>query len=567
MHKSTVRMRIVSIFVVLFSFLIIWKLFDLQIVKGNTFREMADDQYITPISSVFERGTIFMTTKNGELISGATQKTGYKIAIIPKNLTDPESVYQKLNGIVPLDENEFLAKALHPGDVYEEVLWQLDEETANKISDQLGNDVQVYKEKWRYYPGGDLASHVIGFLGYQGDEYAGRYGLERQYETILSRNSDDLYVNFFAEVFSDIRTLVSGSDFEGDLITTLEPTIQLEIEKTVDSIAEKWNASSAGALIMNPKNGEIYAMASIPNFDINDFRNADSNYFKNPLVENVYEPGSIFKPIVMAIALETGAVTADTPFYDPGFVVVEDHTIYNFDKKGRGNVNMQEVLNQSLNTGMVFVMDKLNKDTVRKYFEGFGFGETTNIDLPNEVSGLVSNLKSNRDIEFANMSFGQGIAISPISMARAIAVLANGGLKVTPHIVKEISYINGLGKELEYLVTEDDRVIQKETSEEISRMLTQIVDVAFRDGAEKLEHYNIAAKTGTAQVPDPTGGYYEDRKIHSFFGYFPAYEPQFLVLLFLEYPQGVRYASETLFDPFLDIAKFLINYYDIPPDR
>lgn len=567
MQKSTIRMRIVSIFVVLFSLLVVWKLFDLQMVHGEHFREIADDQYVTPVTSVFERGVIFMTTKDGERISSATQKTGYKVAIVPKKLVDPEALYAEINAIVPLDYDEFMARATKADDVYEEILYRLDKDTADKLKGAVGDKVQIFKEKWRYYPGGGLAAHTIGFMGYQGDEYAGRYGLERQYEGVLSRDSDDLYVNFFAEVFSDIQTLVTGSDFEGDVITTLEPTVQLEVEKTLEHVSATWDAQGASAVVMNPKNGEIYAMATIPGFDINNFREYNLSDFKNPIVENVYEPGSIFKPIVMAIALETGAVTADTTYYDTGSVVVGKHTIYNFDKKGRGTVTMQDVINQSLNTGMVFAMDKVDKDTVRDYFNKFGFGERTNIDLPGEVAGLVSNLKSNRDIEFANISFGQGIAISPIAMARAAAVLANGGLKVTPHVVKEISYNNGIAKEVKYEVTEADRVLKKETSEEISRMLTQIIDTTFREGREKMEHYSVAVKTGTAQVPHPEGGYYDDRNLHSFVGYFPAFDPRFLVVFYLHHPRGVRYASETLFDPFLELSKFLISYYDVPPDR
>jgi len=566
MKKSANRMRIISSFVVLFALLVVWNLFNLQVKNGENIREQADNQYVTPTTAIFERGNIMMQSKDGELLSLATQKSGYKVSISPNSIFDPEKVYERINLVVPLNKEEFLAKANKQNDSYEEILWELDKETADKLKKVAESSVQVHKEKIRYYPGGEIAAHTVGFLGYKGDDLAGRYGLERSYEDVLARSDSNLYVNFFAEVFSDIKSLVSGNEFEGDIITTIEPTVQVRLEKSIKKLDEKWNPDGIHAIVMNPQDGSIYAMASFPTFNVNDFRNADPAYFKNPIVEDVFEPGSIMKPIIMAIAFDKGLVTAETPFFDPGKVTVEGHEIHNFDDKGRGQVTLQEVLGQSLNTGMVFVMDKLKKSDVRKYMKAFGFEEKTGIDLPNEVRGLTSNLKSNRDIEFANISFGQGIAISPIAMARAVAVLANGGYKVTPHVVEKIKYTNGFTKTLDF-PKDEERVIKKETSEEISRMLVQIIDTSFLGGIHKIEHHNIAIKTGTAQVPDPTGGYYENKKLHSFFGYFPAYDPEFLIMFYLENPKGVKYSSQTLFDPFMDLTKFILNYYNIAPDR
>ena len=226
---------------------------------------------------------------------------------------------------------------------------------------------------------------------------------------------------------------------------------------------------------------------------------------------------------------------------------------------------MQEVLNQSLNTGSVFVMQKLGKEMFRKFALSYGIGEKTGIDLPAEVSGLVNNLNSTREIEYATASFGQGIAMTPIEAARAFSVLANGGFLITPHLLAEINYIDGGKRKIEY---DQKQIIGANASEEITQMLIKVVDKALLGGTVKQEHYSIAAKTGTAQMANPAGGgYYEDRYIHSFFGYFPAYNPKFLIFLYNVYPKGAQYASHTLTYPFINLAKFLIDYYNLPPDR
>jgi stage V sporulation protein D (sporulation-specific penicillin-binding protein) len=229
-------------------------------------------------------------------------------------------------------------------------------------------------------------------------------------------------------------------------------------------------------------------------------------------------------------------------------------------------VNMQEVLSQSLNTGVSFVVRKMGKSEFADYMTRFGLSEETGIDLPGENHGRLENLKTSRDIEYATASFGQGISTTPIATVRALSTLANGGKLIVPHVVKKINYTSGLYNNISY-INEAKQVIKKETSEEISRMLTVVVDEALANGKVSLPNYSVAAKTGTAQIAKPGGGYYDDRWLHSFFGYFPSYQPRFLVFLYTIEPKGVGFASQTLTTPFMDIVKFLINYYNISPDR
>lgn len=540
----------------------------LQVVRSDAYSERADHQYATPSSNIFERGTIYFSGKNG-LVSGAMQTTGYKIAVNPEKLADKEKVYGELSGIISIDHDGFMAKASKENDPYEEVADRLTKSQADQISSLSIPGVSIFKEKWRFYPGGDLASQTLGFVAYKGNDLAGRYGLERQYEANLSRDKDSPYVNFFAEVFSNINDAFfqSGAE-EGDIITSIDPSAQSFLEKTLSDVKEKYQVDSIGGIIMNPMDGSIYALSSKPDFDPNNFEKAKNpSSFANPLVENVLEFGSVVKPLIMAAGIDTGVVSADTTYDDKGSVIVDNKQIYNFDKKGRGVVNMQEVLSQSLNTGMVFVYKKLGKENLRNYLLSYGIKDKTGIDLPNETSGLVSNiLTSPRDIEYANAAFGQGIALTPVEMIRALASIANGGYLVVPHIVEKIKYNTGLEKNMVY----DTKPVKfsKATAEEITRMLVNVMDKGVEGGKAKLDHYSVAVKTGTAQVANNvSGGYYEDRHTHSFFGYFPAYDPKFIIFLYAVNPKGVPYAVQTWADPFMSIVKFLISYYEVPPDR
>jgi cell division protein FtsI (penicillin-binding protein 3)/stage V sporulation protein D (sporulation-specific penicillin-binding protein) len=563
------RTTIFSVFILAFAFILMGRLFSLQIVKRSFYVEAASRQYATPSSDLYERGNIFFKHKNGDLVSAAGQITGYKVAINPEILDDPQTAYKKISEISDLDESDFLEKAAKTGDPYEEILNNLTKENADKISALKIQGVSIFKEKRRFYPGVNMAAQTLGFVGYKGDELGGRYGLERQYEETLSRNKNTPYVNFFAEVFSNIkRNILKDSAREGDIVTTIEPSVQSFLDSELAKVRDRYNVDSIGGIIMNPKDGSIYAITVKPDFDLNNFSKVkNATTFSNPMVENVLEFGSVVKPLIMASALDAKVVTAQTSYNDTGSVIVENKQIYNFDKKGRGpGTTMQEVLNDSLNTGMVYVYQRLGKQKMRDYLFSFGIKEKTGIDLPNETSGLVSNLNSPRDIEYANAAFGQGIALTPVELLRALASLGNGGELVVPHLVERIKYSDGTAKVMSY--EKKPTKISKETSEEITRMLVAVMDTSLKGGTGKLEHHSIAVKTGTAQVANATtGGYYEDRHNHSFFGYFPAYDPEFIVLLYAINPKGTLYASQTWADPFLNIAKFLINYYEVPPDR
>ena len=560
------RIRVVIAFVFLAALILLGRLFFVQVIHKSSYEERADRQYMTPSGNMFDRGLIFFSKKDGSLVAAGTMSSGFKVAINPEKITDGEDAFSKLSPYLVMDKETFLNKVSKKNDPYEEVALHLTKEQVDAIEGLGIKGVSIFKDNWRFYPGGDMASHTLGFLAYKGDDLVGQYGLERFYNDTLSKPKDEAYVNFFAEVFSNISDSISESE-RGDVITTIEPLTQSTLEAELKGAMEKWNADQAGGIIINPVNGEIYAIAGFPDFDLNNFKNVnDTGVYRNPIVENVFEFGSVIKPLVMAGALDMGAVTPETTYYDAGSVIVDKKVINNFDKKGRGQVNMQDVLNQSLNTGMVFVESKMGHSKFRDYMKSYGIGEKTGIDLPNETSGLISNLDTPRNIEYANASFGQGIALTPIEAVRAFSVLANGGKLITPHLVKEIKYDNGLTKEVEASITKEG-IIKKETADTITRMLVHVFE-SYDSGSHKFEHHSVATKTGTGQVALESGrGYYEDRHTHSFFGYFPAYDPKFLVFLYVKNPKGIKYASQTLIPPFVNITKFIINYYNVPPDR
>lgn len=551
--------------------ILIGQLYFLQIVRGQEFRDRAEGQYKIS-SDPFDRNSIYFTEKYGTTVSAATLRSGFILTINPEKIENREEVYEKLSAILPLDKADFLEKSAKKSDPYEELAHRIPEDVAQKIRDAKISGISMYREHWRYYPGEKFAAHILGFVGYKDDgvTLAGRYGLERYYDDLLNKDNGQPGRNFFAEVFSSAKNVIDPSlKAKGDIVLTIEPTVQTFLEKKLEETKTKWQSGVTGGVVMNPKTGEVYAMAAMPNFDPNDVsQEKNVSVFNDPLVEDVYEMGSIVKPLAMAAALDAGSVTTETTYTDNlGYVMVDGKKISNYDGKGRGNnISMQKVLNDSLNTGMVFVMKKMGREKFSKYMLSYEMGEETGIDLPGEVPGLMDNLHSPRDVEHATAAFGQGIAMTPLEITKALASLGNGGLLVNPHLLKKTVY--GTGIEKNYALEEGKRVLKPETSEKITRMLVTVVDDALLGGTVKLPNYSIAAKTGTAQISKGGGhGYYEDRYLHSFFGYFPAYDPKFIVFLYTYYPVGEKYASHTLTEPFMDLAKFLLTYYEVPPDR
>ena len=557
---------------------------------------VADRQYVRPNSVIFDRGTIFFQSKDGNKLAVASVKNGFSISINPKLLVDPSGTYDTLAKIINsattsigttfVSKNSFIAKANNKNTAFQEIATKVDSSLGAAIAALSIRGVSVYEDDWRYYPGDSLASQVIGLTGevntisisttttnstaVSTPTVAGRYGIERSYQDVLARNTNAVYVNFFAQLFADIKnTVFNDRPLEGDIVSTIDPTVQNYVEQEIAKTEGIWKSDEVGAIVIDPNTGAIYSMGHWPNFNPNDTSSVTNPaVFSNPMVEHVYEMGSIVKPLTMAAGIDSGAVTPTTTYDDTGCITVDTAHICNFDGKARHVIPMQQILSQSLNVGASFVATSMGIPTMNKYFLNYGLGSTTGIDLPNEAHGYIGNLFTSRQLEHDEASFGQGIAMSPLATVRALSSLANGGLLVTPHVVSEIDYTLGTTKAV--VPPAPVRILKKSSTDAVTNMLVNVVDqvMAKAHATTVVPHYSIASKTGTAQIANPAGGgYYTDRYLHSFFTYFPASKPKFLVFMYQIYPKGAEYASATLTDPVFEITKFLINYYTIPPDR
>lgn len=558
------RIRWVGLFLFVFAGIIVSRLFYIQVLSANFYRDIAIKQYASSQlkSPLSYRGSIYFKEKNNQLVSGAVIKNGFLLSINPKILKDAGEAYEKISAVVSVDKADFLKKAAKKDDVFEIISHRLDSDKAQAIQELNIIGIDLASEEWRFYPGGTLASHILGFVGYSGNNLLGQYGIEKFFEDFLRIGDDSVFKKIFtgnafleigADIFSD-----SPAGAENNIVLTIEPRVQGFLEDNLAKIMRDYHAEGGGGLVMEPETGKILAIAGKPDFDPNFYNKVEnSGVFLNPLISSVFEVGSVFKPLTLAAGLDKGNITPETTYIDNGYVIIDDARIENYDNKARGRADMQQVLDESLNTGAVFVMRQMGKEVFKDYIINYGLNEKTGISLPDEVKGNISNLNSSREIEYATASFGQGIAVTPLAFSAAFSSLANGGFVVQPYIIENSpqSAVRG-------------QVLKKETSDEITRMLVRVVDEALLNGKAKIAHYSVAAKTGTAQIPfEDKKGYYENEYLHCFIGYAPAFDAKFLVFLYLKKPQGVRYAAYSLTESFMNIIKFLLNYYEIPPDR
>lgn len=358
-----------------------------------------------------------------------------------------------------------------------------------------------------------------------------------------------------------------------DLVLTVDRSIQFFVDKALKEGMAKYKATSASILVLRPQTGEILAMSTMPDFDPNQYNEIkDATIFNNAVIFDQYEPGSVFKAITMASALDKGAVSPTTVYNDPGQIMVEGwpKPIANSDfdtAGGHGQTTMIQVLEKSLNTGAVWAMKQIGPDVFSDYVEKFGFGEKTGIELDGESPGNIAELKAKKikPIAAATASFGQGIAVTPLQMALSYGALANGGKLMKPYVVKEVRCPDG------QVTTSQPRVIRQvisaQTSDLIRGMLVNVVEKGHSKRAQVAGYY-IAGKTGTAQVTEAgRKGYVKGRYNHTFVGFGPEDNPQFVILVRLNSPRGFEYAESTAVPLAHEVIEFLVNYLQIPKSR
>jgi len=553
--------------------IIIFRLFSLQVLKHNFYKILAANQHQSFQTIYPIRGEIFMEDKHTNsdsrslLFPVAINKDFWVVYAVPKEIQEKEETVKKLSPLLGVEEKIIRGRINKLDDPYEPLKNKVDEETVNKIKELNIAGIYFEKENWRYFPADELACHLIGFVGYDGDKKVGRYGVEEYYEEKLAGKPGFIEAkkDSLGQLISVGDRILSQSEEGVDLILTIDPNIQFFIEGKLKDTIEWLQASSGTIIVMEVKTGAIRAMANWPNFNPNKYNEIENiNLFLNPTIHDVYEPGSIFKPITMAGALNEGVIDPSTTYEDKGFTEISGHIIKNALERAEGIQTMTQVLEKSLNSGAIFVQQKLGKDGFRKYVEKFGFGQKTGIDLSGEEKGNISNLKKKGDVEFATASFGQGIAVTSIQLIAALSAIANDGILLRPYVVEKIIYKNGEEKITQ--PKEIRRVISSETASRLTAMMVSVIKNGYGKKAG-VPGYLIAGKTGTAQIPDLKTGGYTDEVIHSFGEFFPAYDPRFTILIKIDKPKTIRFAADSITPLARQIAEYVLNYYEIPPSQ
>lgn len=557
---------IIAFFVITFAAVAI-RVFSLSIVEHREFVIAAGRQQRVTQALPSLRGSIFTQDKLKNLQPLAAEKTFFSLVAVPKDISDAPQAASAVAAILGMEGADLEAKFSKIGDPYEIVAKKIGDDTAAKIGELKIKGLNLEEEPRRYYPHSELAASIVGFASYKDGEEKGEYGLEKQHDGVLKGEG-----GFFsgerdkAGYWVALGQRILNPPTNGDnIILTIDTNIQFKVEEEVKALMEKWQAESALALVLEPKTGRIIAAASAPSFNPNEYsKEEDFSVFRLPLFDSQFELGSVFKPVTMAAGINEGVVSASTTYSDPGTVVIKGYKFSNFDQVSHGVQTMTQVLEKSLNTGAYFVASRLGKERFLDAIKRFGFGAKTGVDFPGEVPGNISNLNSARDIEYATASFGQGIAVTPIQMASAIAAIANRGVLMRPYLVEKT--VDSNGHELLFEPQEVRQVIKPETSETLTKMLVSAVQNGFENRAG-VKGYFVAGKTGTAQIPlEGARGYSEDFR-HTFIGYAPAFDPKFLILLQLNRPKGNKFAANTMTPAFHNIAEFILNYYEIPPDE
>jgi len=552
------RINFIFLFFILCAAAIIGCLFYIQVVGGDRYKALAQGQqnYFQILRG--NRGEIFFSGGQAMAIDVYS-----KYAFIsPARIEDKDKAVGALSQALNIAP-ELISEKMSSSSQFELVKSDLSKEEENALKEARLPGAYANEKILRRYPQGSMASQVAGFVGGEG---IGQYGVEGYYEDVLrSKEYFPKKEGGFAGhgfVQSEERS-ASGQD----IYLTIDYNIQFMAEKLLEEARNNLNIESGQIIVMEPSSGKILALANSPSFDPNNYADVkDFMVFQNSAIQKFYEPGSAFKPITMAAALDQGKITPQTTYVDEGAVKIGGLAVYNFDQRVWGQKTMTQVLENSINTGAVFAERAAGHEMFLDYLAKFGFFEPTGIDLQGEVFSENAEFKKGYEINFATAAFGQGIEITPIQLVRAFSAIANGGKLMKPYLADKV-FKNGKIVESSPAVVRDN-VISSKTASELSAMMVSVVEKGSGKAA-KIPGYYIAGKTGTAQVSfsalDINKKGYSDKTWQSFIGFAPAFNARFVILVKLDDP-AAKTAEYSAVPIFKELAKYIIDYLEIPPD-
>ncbi len=562
-----IGMLAIAMFVVLAA--VVYRLFSLQIVDYAFYEALASDQHEIQKILQANRGEILMRdfSQGNKEYPVATNKEFYQVYAVPKLIKDPKAATEALANLVNVSQEDLLVKLSNAEDPYEPIERKVTPERYEYIKSLNLTGIFAVPETYRYYVDENIGSQVIGFVGNKDDKPHGFYGVEGYFNELLSgqpgyfKTEHDVAGRWIA--LSD-KTVVEAQD-GADIVLTIDRTVQFMTCKTLDEAVIKYGAKGGAIVVMDPYTGQIMAMCSNPDFNPNYYSKVDDAVaYNNESIFTAYEPGSIFKPIIMSSAIDLDRVTPESTFEDPGSYKIDDFTIKNANEKVYGLTTMTGVLENSINTGMIYVSRQMGREAFNDYVKRFGFGEKTGIELDKEVAGNISSIEKKGEVFMATASFGQGITVTPLQMAVAYSALANGGNLMKPYVVDAVRYSDG--REDKRAPITIRRVISSRASVLLTGMLTSVVTRGHSIKAA-IPGYYVAGKTGTAQVASGNGtGYLKDVQNHSFVGYAPSDDPRFVMVIKLDQPTATIFADGTTTPVFKQLASFILNYYAVPTD-
>ncbi len=562
------RLLYFQIFLGLVTVLMVCRLFYISVLKHATYMAQAESQHNFSETLPPTRGDISVQDySSGQTYTVATNIKKDLVYAIPNEVKDPVSEASKLAVILNGDPKDIETKISDTTKHYVVIAHQLTDVQSAAVKSAALPGISTDPEGFRFYPEGEFLAQVLGYVGYtaNSDTKTGVYGIEQYFNGILAgqqgsiKTEADLHGNW---ITGSSREMVPEKD-GSNLLLTIDRSIEFKAESVLKQTVQQHSADSGSVIVMDVKTGAILAMANYPDFDPNNYGSAASpSDYVNSSTMRPYEPGSTMKAITMATALNLNVVNPQTTYVDAGFVEVAGYKIKNAESTPFGEQTMIQLLDKSLNTGAIFVENKIGNQDFLQSLKNFGFGQATNIELP-ELLGDIATLNNDSEINFDTASFGQGITVTPLQMVAAYGALANGGKLMQPYIIASVT--DDTGKTITTQPKEVRQAISAQAAQQISGMLVDVVENGLGKHAS-VKGYWIAGKTGTAQVAEK-GVYVPNDNIGSFIGYAPVEDPKFVMIVKIDHPRDVSFAETTTAPAWGEIAQFILNYYHIAPTR